>query len=308
VILFRQYFGAYQAALFRSHTQNGISAGSNPYRDWWELKNVLAGRDRKKFFDGDFKRYDASEQPPIHWAVLDHINKWYDDGEENARIRHVLWLDLVHSRHIVGGNGNVVIQWNKSLPSGHPFTTIANSLYSATLLTACYILTTGRRDFWDQVGCNVLGDDNILGISDLVCEEFNQVTVAKHMADVFHMTYTSGAKDGTLVPYKPLEECTFLKRAFRRSDGQTFGGWDAPLDLKSLLYVGYYYKNNRDQKIELATKMQGSLGELSLHGPEVWDEWAPKLMDAIRWCGSEPLYMERASWRLDVSSRTDFWH
>jgi len=104
------------------------------------------------------------------------------------------------------------------------------------------------------------------------------------------------------------EECTFLKRAFRRSDGQTFGGWDAPLDLKSLLYVGYYYKNNRDQKIELATKMQGSLGELSLHGPEVWDEWAPKLMDAIRWCGSEPLYMERASWRLDVSSRTDFWH
>jgi hypothetical protein len=137
VVACRVYFGAFMAACFRHNIETGLAPGINPYCDWWRVANHLLGSNRTKCFDGDFKRFDASQQPYILWAILDFINRWYDDGEENAQVRRVLWMDLVHSRHLtgIGSQLKYIVQWNKSLPSGHPLTTIVNSLFSLTTLT-----------------------------------------------------------------------------------------------------------------------------------------------------------------------------
>ena len=159
VVAFRQYFGAFSSAVMLNHTESGLAPGICTYSDW----DILATKLRSKgpsCFDGDFKQFDASEQPCVHDLILDFINRWYDDGEENARIRRVLWLELTHSRHI-GGTGfdqRHIYQWAKSLPSGHPFTTIINSIYSLFMLVSAYIHCTGdRTGFWDYVYAAVYG-------------------------------------------------------------------------------------------------------------------------------------------------------
>jgi hypothetical protein len=315
VIACRIMFGAFIAANFRHHTATGVCPGINPYHDWWYLVSHLKGGDktRTKFFDGDFKRFDASEQPYVHWEILDFINRWYDDGEENARIRSVLWLDLVNSRHLcgVGGSNCYVIQWCKSLPSGHPLTTIVNSWYALITLSSCFQhITNGVvefREMWDVFRPATFGDDNLSGVSDSVADVFNQVTVASAMKDIFNLDYTSGIKGEALRPHKPIEECTFLKRSFERDEDGTFNGWAAPLQLGSCLYTSYFYKNNRAQLSELQSKLDGTLGELCIHAPEIWDEYAPKIFNLMRDLGFEPMYTDRCGFRKETASRSDFW-
>lgn len=311
VLAVRRMFGAFIAASFRHHTKTGLCPGINPYSDWWELANHLKGSKRTKVFDGDFKRFDASEQPAVHWEILEFINLWYNDGHENALIRRVLWLDLVHSRHLTGvfGNAKYIVQWSKSLPSGHPLTTIVNSWYAMITITVCYGELTGRpQSMWDNIGPAVFGDDNIIGVDDSVSEVFNQVTVASKMKECFNLTFTSGSKDGTLQPYRTLEECTFLKRGFLPDNSPVSHGWAAPLDKNSFLYTSYYFKNARTFNDEMVTKLNGTLGEMCLHAESVWDEHAPKVMNILRESfNTEPMFQTREQYRQATSMMTDFW-
>lgn len=220
----------------------------------------------------------------LHTLLLDYINEWYrgsDTWQEDCRVRTVLFQDLVHSRHVGGDcfRQNLVYQWNKSLPSGHPLTTVINSMYSLTLLVGCYIGLTGDyTGFWQQVYAVTYGDDNVVNPSDKVVDRFNQITVSRAMADLFGMTYTPGRKDGAPVEYMRLEEVTFLKRGFR----QEVGHWVCPLELTSFLYTMYYTKNRENPWPIIADEAEKALMELSMHPPELWEKYYEPLRDILR--------------------------
>lgn len=314
VLACRMYFGSFQAAMFENHTVSGMAPGINPYQDWSLLASRLVGKG-KKVFDGDFKGFDTSEQPYVHWAILDFINAWYDDGSENAKIREVLWMDLVHSRHLTGlyGEQKYIVQWSKSLPSGHPMTTAVNSLYSLITMVGCYAAEFGSpMSYWDHVFTATFGDDNISSADDATAERFNINTLKTHMKDLYDLTYTNGSKDASdLRPYKTISECTFLKRTFLADDSGevSHGGWSAPLDIKSFLYTSYYYKNNANIEKELISKLEGTLGEMCLHGQDLWDEYAGAVVNLMReQFGHEPLPgVDRSAWRHYTFSQDDFW-
>jgi len=274
-IAVRQYFGAFLASMFTVHTVTGMAPGINPYSEWHVLARNLT-RVGDKVFGGDFKAFDASEQPEIHAVILDYINSWYDaHGADpiGRTVRTVLFEDLVHSRHLTGTGSKLdtLVQWNKSLPSGHPLTTPVNSMYSLFTLVACYYKLTGKlEDLWDNVFICTFGDDNVVSVSDDVCDQFNQVTVAQAMNDLFGLTYTSDKKDAELVPWEPIQQVTFLKRSFQRAQDAP-GGWCAPLALDSTLYRTYFYKNARAFTDEFSRNMKECLLELALHQKEVWD-------------------------------------
>ncbi len=310
VIACRMYFGAFMAACFRNNITTGLAPGVNPYSEWWRIANFLLDKGKQKCFDGDFKHFDASEQPQVHWVILDFINQWYGDSAENQLIRRVLWLDLVHSRHITGpfGDARFVVQWNKSLPSGHPLTTIVNSFYSLVALTACYCTLTGDvRDMWCRVALVVYGDDNLAAADDSVIDVFNQCTVAAEMERLFSLKYTSADKGAELVPYKALDKCAFLQRGFVREENGIRGGWSAPLRFQSFLFPSYWYKDARTMHETTITNLQGTLGELSLHKPDVWNEWFPRVKAALARLDAVPLYEDRVAWRTETYARENFW-
>jgi len=322
VIGWRKYYGAFMAATFDTHVDNGMAPGLNHYVGWYRLSTYLESGGRTKFFDGDFKRYDASEQPWVHEAILNYVNKWYRFNnpyweEADDVVRRTLYLDLVHSRHIcgVGCRGAYVVQWCKSLPSGHPFTTLANSMYSLLTLSACYVKATGQFDLWDHAALQTFGDDNVNAVDDSVSEVFNQETVAGMMSDMFGMVYTPGSKAGVLVPHTTIDKVTFLKRSFALDDiasnpllGSNLNlGVVGPLAKESWLYLPYWYKSKRAPTEDMNERIKMMLCELSLHPPELWDEVYTKLSD---WCvqhGLDMPFTSREATRTHVQTRFDVW-
>jgi len=306
-IAWRQYFGAFSAAVMRNHTRIGMAPGICVYSEWDGLRSHLAQKG-DKVFDGDFKAFDSSEQPSIHRLVLDEINRWYDDGEENARVRRVLWLDLVHSRHI-GGKGRDqrhIYQWCKSLPSGHPFTTIINSIYSLVLLISAYRSITGKMDFWAHVSPITYGDDNACNVTDDIAQQFNQVTVADALAREFGVVYTPGRKDGIWTPTVPIEQITFLKRGFALEPGV---GWLCPLEMDSFYFTCYYNKNKKDEKKILNDVLENTLFELSLYPQVVWDEKSPAVLKLMKRNGFQPAFQPtREGYLRELRTRSELWY
>jgi hypothetical protein len=319
VVAFRMLFGAFMAAMYDTHTESGFTPGINPYKQWWMLaSNHLSGGSRshglKKYhFDGDFSRFDASEQPFLLWSILDYINEWYNDGPELALARKVLWYEVVHSRHIttLQGKSVHVVQWNKSLPSGHPMTTIINSMYAMFSLVYCYAKTTGDlTGFWEHCWASTNGDDNLNTADETVSDLYNQVTVAEAMKDL-HLKYTSGSKDGTLTPHVPFEKLTYLKRRFRRDveDEHQSGGWTCPLEEQSFLFSSYFTKNKRAVAHDIIDKLEFALCELCLHEPERWELRAPQIFEVFRDLGHAPLYgYSRDAYVQNMRLRKDFWY
>lgn len=316
VVAVRMYFGAFLAAMFESHTASGMAPGINPYTDWHRLATNLLSRGTK-VFGGDFSRFDASEQPYIHYKILEYINAWYARfGERNAeddKVRSILWQELVHSRHLTGLGNTLcyLVQWNKSLPSGHPLTTPVNSLYSLITLTACYVRATGdMTQMWERAWITTFGDDNINAVSDTVAEVFNQVTVSKMMHEMFGLTYTSDKKGAELVPYEDITQVTFLKRTFRRDERDGDGGWVGPLAIESILYPLYYTRNKRDPEGAMLQDLQKSLGELALHDATVWQTHFPKIIWWSEVVDFRPVlpFTSREAARDWVESLLDEWY
>jgi hypothetical protein len=308
VIAWRMYFGAFQSAVFKTRVDSGMAPGVNPYSEWDRVAyNMQLHGD--KCFDGDFAAYDAGESPEVHDALLRYINRWYDDGPENARIREVLWRDLVNSRHLGGLEPlcDTLYVWTKGMPSGHPFTTIVNSMYCLVVLVSAYQYTTGTvSDFWQKCHAITYGDDNIVNVDDSVAPVYNQATVANAVKRLFGYEYTSSQKDGTLRSTVPLASLSFLKRGFRLEGDR----WYAPLELDSCLRSTYWTKaRGRAQQIaQTADDLDAAQRELSLHPVEVWDRYMP-IIEAIRAeIGVTPaLPVDRVATRDHVSHMDSPW-
>lgn len=308
VIAWRMLFGTFSSAIMRYNVATGMAPGICTYSDWTRIANHLQ-QHGPAVFDGDFKSFDSSEQPCVHEAILTYVNLWYNDSAENQLARRVLWMDLVHSRHIGGRGDNqrFVYQWNHSLPSGHPFTTIINSLYSLVSLIYCYFDLTGdRRSFWDHVAPLTYGDDNVCNVDDSKVGQFNQITVSDSMQRNFGMVYTSGHKDRELEPYTIIDNITFLKRGFYCDNDR----WLCPLELESFLFTHYWCKNKKLETKILKDVLENSLEELALHPPDVWPIYGRRVADLLRehfgvetnCCPSRESYLSL------VLSRTEEWY
>lgn len=312
VIAWRMYFGDFSARFMAKNVITGMAPGICAYTDWTTLSHFLTQKG-EKVFAGDFKSFDSSQQASIMEVLLAYINAWYDDGEDNKRVRTVLWQDLLHSRH-VGGIGNdqsYIYQWNKSLPSGHPFTTILNSMYSLFCIVACYIKATGDwTHFWDRAHAVTYGDDNVVNIQDTIAGVFNQKIVAAFMWDLFRMVYTSDDKDGDLIEYTDIKGVTFLKRSFRYDRGTVV----CPLELDSFLYTIYWGKNKRLKNKIICDELETALEELSMHDDHVWNEWASRVYELLgdylnrHSLGVPKAPCDKKSYLRIVLSRSDNWY
>lgn len=313
-IAVRMYFGTFLAAMFKSRIENCMAPGTNPFQEWGEIARKLSSKGTK-MFAGDFSRFDASEQPYIHMEILNFINRWYADGPdwsgEDDKVREILFLDLIHSRHLTGLGNNLryLVQWNKSLPSGHPLTTPVNSLYSLITIAACFVHLTGKLDNLHDL-CYIItfGDDNVVAPSETVIDVFHQVSVSEAMGSLFGLTYTSDKKDEKLKPWESLSEVTFLQRTFAL-DPEAPGSYAAPLNEKSFMFSPYWYRNKKSCETDMMENVRTLLGELSQHPPAKWDEVTAVLFPWLRdnELMSHVVYTTREGAREWRSQTIDTW-
>lgn len=285
VVAFRMYFLKFISTMMKERITNGCCAGINVYKEWQYLWNHLTSMSLTGIA-GDYSAFDSSEQPQFHEEILSYINGWYDDGEKNATVRKVLWLELTHSRHL-GGDGKenrTVYQWFHSLPSGHPATTITNSMYNLMLFVMCFQRILGTNalvDYHKLVRPVVLGDDNVVAIHPSIQDRFNQDTITVEMKKL-GMTYTSEDKDSLVAPIRELKTVGFLKRGFR---SEIVDGVDTilgPLSLDTIREMPYWCRNKGEMEQICCDNFETALIELSAHPKCVWEDLGAKMIKAYK--------------------------
>jgi preprotein translocase subunit YajC len=295
---FRKYFLGFAAHCTRNRIDNEISVGTNVYsQDWTKTAKKCISKG-SKVIAGDFSNFDGTLLLPILYRILDIVNEFYNDGEENALIRHVLWKEIINSIHVCGNN---VYMWTHSQPSGCPITAILNSIFNSVSMRYCWMVVFQKEPimqsmkmFNKHVAMVSYGDDNVVNISDDICEKFNQLTIAEAYATL-GMVYTDEGKSGEMVKYRDIENVAYLKRKFVWSSDEMI--WLAPLAMETVLEMTNWIRGDLNQEASTVENMETSAFELSIHGKKIFDEWIPKYVSASRTFAERPKFLTYNEYR-----------
>lgn len=282
-IVFRMYFMRFLSFVMENRLFNESALGINYYsREWETLADYLSFWDGPFCIAGDYTNFDGSLSNQIMEQILDIVQAFYDKygaTEEERTIRRNLWYCLTRSM-VIGRNGCVFRLFN-SQPSGNPYTTLINILFNSVVFRMAYADIMAehvhlRRDIYDfekDVHFISYGDDNAANINPEIIEYFNMSTISKQLAQ-YGLTYTDETKSDALIKGRRIDDINFLKRGFRRVN--VFSRrWVAPLDIETVKEIFMWVRKgdeNMRKKI-LADGVSTTLGEMSLHGEQVYRDW-----------------------------------
>lgn len=277
LVVARKYFGEFASWMQQNRTINGISVGINPYSSEWHYMAQKLKSLGDNIVAGDFSNFDGTLSSEILSAIADIANRWYDDGPENAQIRRSLLLEICHGIHIVEGN---VMQWNKSLPSGNPYTALFNSIYNNIAMRYVFIDQTGlpMKIFDKYIFMVAFGDDNLISIHRNLIEKFNQKVMAEGFKKI-GMIYTDEAKSSELISHRSLDEVFYLKRAFRFDE--VAGQYVAPLKTETLEQSVQWYRHCPDPSRATADIIENALMEAAYHDKEYFDQYREKIVNFL---------------------------
>lgn len=310
VIAIRQYFLDFAAHVMRNRIDNGIAVGINPYSlEWTKLAHHLQSKGNY-MIAGDFSNFDGSLLMQVLVKIVEKINDWYGDSEENQLIRAALWEHICNADILVRGE---VIRKTHSQPSGNPLTVIINSLFNGIVMRIAYMLLKKEQglpatcDYRKYVSEIIYGDDDIKSVSTEITHWFNQLTLTDALAS-FGLTYTDETKTGKILPFKPLEDVAFLKRKFVIQKDGTFL---APMDLTNTLEITNWIRGKAKRTATIENCEQ-TIMELSLHPQEVYEYWSTRIREELAAVGLSiqvPTYyeqMETYRYNRDMYARTEY--
>jgi V8-like Glu-specific endopeptidase len=281
ILAMRKYFLGFTSHCASRRNVNEISVGTNVYSTDWDVIATLLRKHGDHVIAGDFSNFDGTLNVEILHEMIDIINDWYDDGEDNKQIRRILWRECLNSVHVCG---ETIYMWTHSQPSGNPLTAVLNSIYNAIACRYVWMLVTkdypelhSMKAFRENVSMVCYGDDNVLNISEKAIDCYNQITMAEAFSS-FGMTYTDEGKSGTLVKSRTLPEVNYLKRAFKYDEDLRC--WLAPLDLTTILEIPNWIRNCVDPAAATESNIEDAIAELALHGEDVFQQWSERMLKA----------------------------
>jgi len=278
-IVFWKYFGSFFISMKKNRIDNHSGVGVNPYsEEWTKLAMKMSQFDpdplSAKVGAGDYSHFDGSAAEQIHYAILDIINRWYDDGNDN--IRYLIWQEIANSRQLID---NVVAQFCGAMPSGNPATTYINIMYNEFAFRLCWVdLKLPLFEFDTHIFVIFYGDDNAFSVHPCYRHIFNEITLVESMAKI-GLEYTTELKQAALVPFRNLTEIEFIKRSFAYDSLSSL--WLAPLRLEVVLEIPCW--TQRKDSLNIVTdNVTTTIRELSLHPRSTFDEWTPKIIKAYK--------------------------
>lgn len=310
VIAIRQYFLDFAAHVMRNRITNGIAVGINPYSlEWTKLAHHLQSKGNY-MIAGDFSNFDGSLLMQVLVKIVEKINEWYGDSEENQLIRAALWEHICNADILVKGE---VIRKTHSQPSGNPLTVIINSLFNGIVMRIAYMMLKKGQglpltcDYREHVSEIIYGDDDIKSVSGEIIDWFNQLTLTDALKS-FGLTYTDETKTGLILPFKPLEDVAFLKRKFVIQSDGTFM---APMDLENVLEITNWVRGKATKAATLENCEQAIM-ELALHKRPVYEYWGNRIREELAKVKLNirlPTYFEQQEayrYNRDMYARVDY--
>lgn len=167
---------------------------------------------------GDYKGWDGILPGDVFERALNAINRWYNDGPENALARRTLIETAIHTFILCR---DVMILKNQGIPSGIPLTADINGLCNwFYMLCALFALAREHKfeinaeDVERLIEFAFYGDDHVVAPHKDIQHFFNFQNVKKFFEEK-GITYTDAMKTGKDPnPLEPLTKVTYLKRMF----------------------------------------------------------------------------------------------
>jgi hypothetical protein len=282
---------------------NGSGLGINCYSNHWDFMARLLLSISNMLFAGDFRHFDGSMFLRLLLRIGDYISDWFDDGPEMKRARRVIFMEVWHSFH---ASGEHIFEWLARLPSGHPLTTIINLIVVQVLIRMSYAKIMGNLlDFHQKVVVVSYGDDNVGSIHSSIIDRFNQITIADAMKD-FGFEYTDENKSETMQPFRSIQEVSFLKRGFRYEN--VLRKFVAPLELDTILEIPMWTKSGSRSLTIAKDNVDCCLRELAIHPENIFNHWAPKVVEASqKFLGYTPYVTDWYTLLEESCHRIEFW-
>lgn len=282
----RRYFLSFVAMLESNYITGSDSAiGVNPESPDWTMLMTRLLENSNLGFAGDFGRYDSSLHPEVIYALNDIISGWYDDGEQNRRIREVLLDEMIHT--VVIGN-NCCYAKHRGNPSGCPITstlnTLCNMIYMRYVFLKLAPCNYSSLVHYDKNVCSIMyGDDNILSVKPEVLEWFNMMTVQQAFQEL-GMEYTTADKAMVDVPYYDVTTLSFLKRAFRKSGAY----WVPLMDVITIQESTNWIRNCDDESQACIDNVNDGLRWAFFYGRSYFESFRKCVVRALEECNIFP--------------------
>lgn len=229
-ILMRRYMGAFVRHMMNVSLVGECGLGINPESLEWSILIKRLKKHGLGFICGDYSNYDASINMQIAYFVAKVINMWYNDGEENFRIRLIFVLSCFSGYHIV----DLLVYLFVGNPSGNFLTTIINVLGNMFFFRLVYLrrVESDLTNFERYVCATFWGDDNLAAIASKIAHLFNMKTMQEELATL-NVVYTTADKSSIVKELYDISEITYLKRTWKFNEEHNF--YFAPLDLDTIL-------------------------------------------------------------------------
>ncbi|APG77410.1 hypothetical protein [Hubei picorna-like virus 26] len=232
-IQFKQYFldfmASYQKA--RTNAEHGIGIDVNSL-EWTHVANLLQSKG-ERIVCGDYKNFGPGLMKKAAQRAFDIIFAWYElhgDGKNN-NIRKIFASEILDCPHLVT---NLFYTTPCGIPSGSPITTPLNDICNGLYLRCAWELITNMGFDKMNEHCVILhyGDDVCINVTDEISEVFNTVSL-RDAFEKYNIVFTDISKDGSIIPYRTLATCQFLKCGFLPHPFRS-GVYTANLDKKSI--------------------------------------------------------------------------
>jgi hypothetical protein len=267
-VLAKQYFGEFLAALRANRHKVGVMVGINLHGlEWTRMANDLLNKGTN-IVCGDYSAFGPTLDPEVIGALIRVINNWYAQhvgsvDKEANKVRECL-LDAIHAFHVAG---DCVYRTSQGSPSGAVWTAEINSLVNMfyilllwhEIIVVAYRdeqnpATNGltQKDFFEHVCLRVYGDDVIMSVSDQLIPYFDNLTLQTGFK-VHGITYTDINKKGEVVPFRSIDEATFLKCGFLQHPNR-HGLWMACLEKSVIEETALWCRKQKDVSLQELSK------------------------------------------------------
>jgi len=183
--------------------------------EWEQIMEYLVYFGDDKIIAGDYGKFDKRMPPTVIKLCFDiiyDICKLSGYSEDDLRVVKGIAEDTAFP--LVDFHGTLM-EFFGSNPSGHPLTVIINGLANSLYMRYCYAMLSPNlscKDFKKHVHLMTYGDDNIMGVSDVV-KWFTHTNIQAVLHDV-DIVYTMADKEAASIPYININQASFLKRRF----------------------------------------------------------------------------------------------
>lgn len=288
-ILVRQYFLAYISAQLRNsnvyYSTPGIDVES---MQWTKLmEHLLEVSDVG--IAGDYGNWDGSVKAEVMAAHVNNINAWYDDGEENALIRRVLYDEVIHTILLCG---TTMLMKHHGVPSGFPGTTNLNTDQGEFMMAVCWyeLAPEDERDlvfFARNTRGKVYGDDHVYAVRRAALLFFNMVRISAFLRSI-GIEYTAPDKnEESMKPYGYLREWTFLKRGSRKVGKQ----WLPVIGQEVIAELTNWVTDSADPWTLCNESCADACRYAWFYGPEFFDNFCEKVMAVVNALGPNRLFV-----------------